>query len=101
MATATYSGDINYEGGSGSDTTAVVGKAASTTTVTSNVAGVVTGGNFTFTAAVAGAGVTPTGTVTWAVSGPTTVTCHDVNSPRGHLRCHRGHRWHLLGLRHL
>ncbi len=43
--------------------------------MTSNVAGVVTGGNFTFTAAVAGAGVTPTGTVTWAVSGPTTVTC--------------------------
>ncbi len=74
-ATATYSGDTNYAGGTGSDSTATVGKATSTTAVTDNAAGVVTGGTFTFTAAVTGPGVTPTGTLTWVVTGPTAVAC--------------------------
>ncbi len=75
-ATATYSGDTNYGGGSGSDTTATVGMTNSTTAVGDNAAGVVTGGTFTFTATVTPAGPpTPTGTVTWLVTGPSTVTC--------------------------
>jgi hypothetical protein len=75
LASASYGGDANYNPNTGSDTTATVGKAASTTTVTSNAAGVVTGGNFTYTATVTGPGGTPGGTVTWSVTGPTTVTC--------------------------
>ena len=69
-ATATYSGDSNYRGGSGRDTTATVGTAPSKTTVTDNAAGVVTGGSFTFTAAVTGSVGTPTGTIAWSVTDP-------------------------------
>ncbi len=74
-ATATYSGDANYDGGSGSDTSADVGKTMSSTMAGDDAAGVVAGGSFTFTATVSGGAGTPTGTVTWSVSGPTTVTC--------------------------
>ncbi len=69
-ATATYSGDSNYRGGSGRDTTATVGTAPSKTTVTDNAGGVVTGGSFTFTAAVTGSVGTPTGTIAWSVTDP-------------------------------
>jgi Big-like domain-containing protein len=75
-ATASYGGDSDYHASSGSDTTASVGLAPSTTSVTDNAAGVVYKGTFTFTAMVSGgAGTTPTGTVTWSVSGPSAVTC--------------------------
>ncbi len=69
-ATATYSGDSNYGGGSGQDTMATVGTARSTTSVSDNAAGVVTGGSFTFTAAVTGSVGTPTGTIGWSVTDP-------------------------------
>ena len=46
-----------------------------TITVTNNAAGVVTSGNFTFTAEISGSFGTPTGTVTWVVTGPSTVSC--------------------------
>ena len=69
-ATADYSGDANYETSTGPDTTASVAKGISATTVTDNLSGVQTGGSFTFTAAVSGAGVTPTGTITWTVTDP-------------------------------
>ena len=70
-ATADYSGDANYNGSPGSDTTANVGTAASTTSVIDSSSGVVTGGHFTFTATVTGVdSIIPTGTVTWTVTGP-------------------------------
>ena len=68
--TASYGGDSNYNSSSGSDTTATVGKANSTTTMSNDAAGVKTGGSFTFTATVSGPGVTPTGTLTWTVTDP-------------------------------
>ena len=70
-ATADYSGDTNYDTSSGQDTTASISKAASSTGVVDTAAGVVTGGTFAFSATVSGPGVTPTGTITWTVSGPT------------------------------
>ena len=75
-ATASYGGDSNYNTSSGSDP-ASTGTAASTTTVSDNAAGVVTGGSFTFTATVSGPGVVPTGTLTWTVTDPLAhaVTC--------------------------
>jgi large repetitive protein len=63
-------GDANYTGSSGDDTTASVGKATSATAVADDSSGVATGGDFSFTATVTGAGVTPSGTVTWTVNGP-------------------------------
>ena len=77
--TASYGGDSNYNSSSGSDTTATVGKANSTTTMSNDAAGVKTGGSFTFTATVSGPGVTPTGTLTWTVTDPLghTVICAD------------------------
>ena len=74
-ATATYDGDGTYNGSSGMDTTAIVATAPSTTTVSDDAAGVMAGGSFTFTANVSGLDGTPTGTVDWLVSGPSTVTC--------------------------
>jgi hypothetical protein len=74
-ATASYGGDSNYDAGSGHDTTADVGKAGTTTTVTDTSAGVTTSGTFSFRAGVSGPGVTPTGTVSWTVTGPGSPTC--------------------------
>ncbi len=76
-ATADYSGDPNYDASSGQDTMASISKATSGTTVIDNAAGVVTGGSFSFTATVSGAGATPTGTVSWTVTDPNShaVTC--------------------------
>ncbi|MGX1853891.1 beta strand repeat-containing protein, partial [Streptomyces sp. NPDC055299] len=75
--TATYSGDANFTGSSGSDTQTVTA-APTTTTVSSSPDPSVVGESVTFTATVApvapGAGV-PTGTVVFvATDGPTTVT---------------------------
>ena len=70
-ATADYGGDANYDTSSGHDTTASISKAASSTGVRDTAAGVVTNGTFAFSAMVSGPGVTPTGTITWVVSGPT------------------------------
>jgi hypothetical protein len=70
-ATADYGGDTNYDTSSGHDTTAFIAKATSSTGVIDTAAGVVTGGTFVFSATVSGPGVTPTGTITWTVSGPT------------------------------
>ena len=97
--TANYGGDSNYDISTGSDTTATVGQAGSTTTVSDNAAGVKTGGSFTLTATVSGPGVTPTGT--------SHLDGHRPPGPRGPLRrldarrsrpgylcdrlCHRGH----------
>ena len=76
-ATADYSGDPNYDASSGQDTMASISKATSGTTVIDNAAGVATGGSFSFTATVSGAGATPTGTVSWTVTDPNShaVTC--------------------------
>ncbi|MFG2194198.1 Ig-like domain repeat protein [Streptomyces sp. NPDC048639] len=74
--TATYNGDVNYNGSSGTDTQ-TVNQASTTTTVTSSPDPSVFGQNVTFTATVApvapGAG-TPTGTVTFVISGGPTLT---------------------------
>ena len=70
-ATAAYGGGANYDTSSGHDTTASISKAASSTGVVDTAAGVVTNGTFAFSAMVSGPGVTPTGTITWIVSGPT------------------------------
>jgi sugar lactone lactonase YvrE len=43
--------------------------------VTDTAAGVETGGSFAFTATVSSSGTTPTGTVTWALTGPGSPTC--------------------------
>ena len=69
--TADYGGDTNYDTSSGHDRTAFIAKATSSTGVIDTAAGVVTGGTFVFSATVSGPGVTPTGTITWTVSGPT------------------------------
>ncbi len=76
-AAADYGGDANYDASSGQDTAASVAKAAAGTTVNDDAAGVATGGSFSFTATVTGAGVTPTGTVSWTVTDPNgqAVTC--------------------------
>ena len=62
--------DGNYSNSSGSESGVTVGKAASTTIVSDNAAGVLTGSSFTFTATVSGPGVTPTGLLTWSVADP-------------------------------
>ena len=50
--------------------------ASPTIMVSDDAAGVAAGGSFTFTVAVTGsAGSTPTGTVAWVVTGPSTVVC--------------------------
>ncbi len=76
-ATANYGGDSNYTGSSGQDNTATVAKATSNTAVTDNANGQSTGGSFTFTATVSGAHGTPTGTVVWNVTDPSSslVSC--------------------------
>ena len=68
-ATASYGGDGSYTSSSGSDSPHVA-KAASTTVVTDNAPGKTTGATFTFGATVTGAGVTPSGSVIWSVTGP-------------------------------
>ena len=74
-ATATYDGDTTYNGSiSPTDTTATVGQATSTTTVTNNSGSVSTGGTLVFIATVAGPGGTPTGSVTWTGSTCTSST---------------------------
>ncbi|WP_220377868.1 beta strand repeat-containing protein, partial [Streptomyces inhibens] len=76
LVTATYAGDANFTGSSGTDTQ-TVGQAATTTSVTSAPDPSVSGQPVTFTATVSpvapGAG-TPTGTVTFAISGGPTLT---------------------------
>ncbi|MGW2005710.1 Ig-like domain-containing protein, partial [Streptomyces tubercidicus] len=75
--TATYNGSTNYAASSGTDTQTVQGTAATTTTVTSSPDPSVFGQPVTFTATVApsppGPG-TPTGTVTFVISGGPTLT---------------------------
>ena len=68
-ATADYGGDANYTGSSSEDT-ASVGEATSSTAVADNASGLATGGTLIFTATVTGAGATPTGSVSWTVTGP-------------------------------
>ena len=74
--TATYGGDANFTGSSGSDTQ-LVNQASTTTTVSSSPDPSVWGQPVTFTATVApvspGAG-TPSGTVTFVISGGPTLT---------------------------
>ncbi|WP_190146294.1 Ig-like domain-containing protein, partial [Streptomyces glebosus] len=74
--TAIYSGDANFNSSVGTDTH-TVGQASTTTTVTSSPDPSVVGQSVTFTATVApvapGAG-TPTGTVTFVISGGPTLT---------------------------
>jgi hypothetical protein len=69
-ATVDYLGDATYDTSPGSDPSANVGSANSSTAVSDNAAGVETGGSFTFTATVSGSVGTPTGSVTWAVTAP-------------------------------
>ncbi|WP_244942927.1 beta strand repeat-containing protein [Streptomyces inhibens] len=76
LVTATYSGDANFTGSSGTDTQ-TVGQASTTTSVISSPDPSVVGQPVTFTAIVApvapGAG-TPTGTVTFVITGGPTLT---------------------------
>ncbi len=69
-ASATYGGNSNYSGSSGSDTSATVGKAGSSTAVVDNSHAIMGGGSLVFTATVTGSNVTPTGTITWTITGP-------------------------------
>ena len=95
-ATATYDGDTSYNGSFGSDTTAEVDKASSGASVIDSSSGVDTGGSFTFTAAVTGPGITPTGTVTWSghrPQRPGELRCLDPRRQRpGDLHGERRHR---------
>ncbi|REK90530.1 Ig-like domain repeat protein, partial [Streptomyces inhibens] len=76
LITATYGGDANYTGSSDTDTQ-TVGQASTTTSVTSSPDPSVVGQPVTFTATVSpvapGTG-TPTGTVTFVISGGPTLT---------------------------
>jgi RHS repeat-associated protein len=74
--TASYSGDTNYNSAEGTDS-ATVGTATPTVAVSDNSAGLTAGGDLMFTATVAGSGSTPTGTVTWILTGPGSPTCVD------------------------
>ncbi len=69
-ATATYGGSSSYSGSSGTDSSAAVGKAGSSTAVVDNSHAITGGGNLVFTATVSGSSVTPTGAVAWTITGP-------------------------------
>jgi len=69
-ATANYGGDGNCSAGSGHDRSHQLGQADTETSVSSNAGGTVVGSSFSFTATVTGPGVSPTGVVSWTVSGP-------------------------------
>jgi hypothetical protein len=73
VITAAYGGDAHHGPGKSNTVSDVVVKAAPTNGVT-NTSPTTLGGNVIFTATVSGAGVTPTGTVTWKVSTPSSVT---------------------------
>ena len=84
IVSGSYAGDSNYNPTTASPTPSV--------TVTDNAASVETGGSVVFTATVAGAGpvVTPAGTVSWALSGETslgTPTCADSSLADGTATC--------------
>jgi hypothetical protein len=73
QVTAPYSGDDNYNSTNSLTVSEAVTKASPTNTVT-NSSPTTLGKKVTFTAAVSGAGVTPTGSVAWSVSGTAGVT---------------------------
>jgi hypothetical protein len=76
-ATANYGGNGNCSASSGHDHSHQLGQASTQTSVTSDASGTLVGGSFAFTATVTGTGVSPTGIVSWAVTGPNgkPVTC--------------------------
>ena len=67
-ATFNYPGDGNYNAASGSDNNVAVNMSTPTNVVT-NSSPTTMGSSITFTATLTGGGPTPTGTVTWSVSG--------------------------------
>jgi type II secretory pathway component PulJ len=67
--TAVYGGDGNYNTSTSSALSQTVNKAIPTVTVSSSVNPSTYGGSVTFTAAVSGLGVTPTGTVQFKIDG--------------------------------
>ncbi len=76
MASATYSGDSNYNGITASGTAPVA--LATPTVAVTNSANPSLGSNVTLTVTVTGpdGSTTPTGTITWTVSGPSgSITC--------------------------
>ena len=84
IVSGSYAGDSNYNPATASPTPSV--------TVTDDAASVETGGSVVFTATVAGAGpvVTPGGTVSWALSGETslgTPSCADSSLADGIATC--------------
>jgi len=76
QVSASYSGDGNYSPTIGYGS-AVVAKSTPTMTVTPSPLNGSAGNPITFTATVIGptGGATPTGTVTWSITGPTSPTC--------------------------
>jgi hypothetical protein len=81
IVTAGYEGDGNYGPATGFPTPTV--------TVTDNSSSVAYGGDLTFTATVAGPGpaVTPTGSVSWNLSGPGSPACSDSSFSGGVAVC--------------
>jgi len=75
---ATYGGDSNFNGSSGSLTQTVNNKTATTTAVTSSVNPSVVNQAVTFTATVSGSGGTPTGTVSFTANGTAITGCSSV-----------------------
>ena len=79
---AGYGGDLDYTTATGVPTPVV--------TVTDDSSGVVTGGSFDFTATVSGPGqgaVTPTGKISWVLTGPGSPTCADSTLSGGIAAC--------------
>ena len=76
-ATASYGGDGNSSPSSGSEQGHQIGHSSTSTVVSDDASGRVAGSTFTFTATVSGPGVSPTGLVSWDVTGPNgqTVGC--------------------------
>ena len=74
----------NYSEGTVSEID-IAAKSAPTVAVTDNSSGVVMGESFTYTATVTASGITPTGAVTWTVTGPggATVPCSRTTGPSG------------------
>jgi hypothetical protein len=86
-ATASYSGDSNYGTATGTDSTAHVAKTGATVSVADNSSTISTGGTLIFTATVTGSGPTPTGTVTWTLTGPGSPTCPSSTLSAGTATC--------------
>jgi len=84
-ATADYQGDSNYDPASGTDDTAQVANAVPTVAVADNASSISIGGTLVFTATVTGIGPTPTGPMSWAVTGPSgaSVSCSSTSGPAG------------------